>query len=149
MCMWCTAAGLEKHEPTPAESRARGQQLEGSGAWDYETFRERRAMPCDERPVVPGVEQQEQDSIRIAVAELEVETAFERLQVMRPSLSLDGKQPAPAGDDRIPCAQVAGPRQWHLCPKPKRSMESPPEPLEQRRVRCVAQGLPGRIGPDR
>ena len=82
-----------------------------------------------------------------AVAELQVQPTFDRLEVVENRFRLDRNCPAVAADNRIPRPKVAVDRERHLrCPS-QVGVEDAAESVEQSLLADIADRVAGRIGP--
>lgn len=155
-CIWCTTgsrgdaggAGFsEKHDGVAPGIQAGPELIAGTAARDREAFTQDVAVVAKERTVMTGVEEQQDQAVDIAVAELRGQAALEGLPIARASFGLDANAPPSTGHDCVPCSEVAVIGERDLGPEAQGAVEACPEAVEQPRVGGVADRFTDRKDP--
>jgi len=106
-----------------------------------------RSRGAGQRPPVPDrIGDEENHVIDLAVAPLQRQPTLQRLDVIEHRFRFDGQVPIGPADHRIPGAEVALDRQWHLGGPSQARMEPRPQSPEEPRLAGVPDRVPGRVG---
>ena len=139
---------LKDHEATPAGLTTLAQGSQDLARFEREHLSQAAAQCLEREAVVAGIAHEENHLAIGVVADLQAEAPLERLDVSNVGLSFDedppGYGPDPANDG-IPRSEVPGNRKRHFGPPWESWMQSHAEPLKQRELGPIPNGIPGRI----
>jgi len=88
-------------------------------------------------PIVRRVGNEKDHDVDAAVALLQGDSPFERLEIPEPCLRFECDRPAVKGKDRVPGPVIARHRQRDLGPPASGLRQLPPQPSEQAKLRRV------------
>ena len=129
----CGRAGpSEDNDAAASWALSGGKALENRAAGQWEILAEMRARRLKEGSCPTRVGQQENQSVHLAVALLELEAARERLTIARPCFRFHRLAPTWATNQGIPRALVARVGQWHLDAPSQRRVKARVETSQQR-----------------
>ena len=130
----------EQNERRSARVESTRECLDGQASGDRERDLERRCSFPDRESVSPcGLDDQDH-AAHAAVAGLACDPALKCLEVGESSFGLDASRVAGSEYHPVPGALFTDAGQRDLGPKGELGGQMASEPLEQREVRCVAQG---------